>query len=108
MIVVTDRRVLDKQLQGAVDQFEQTLGVVVNIDKNSSQLAEALTLGRHIVVTTLQTFPFILDQVSGLGDRTFAVIIDEAHSSQTGEAAHKMRLILSDGVNAELALESSG
>jgi type I restriction enzyme R subunit len=71
------------------------------IDKNARQLAEALTEGRHIVVTTLQKFPFVLDRVSKLGNRSFAVIIDEAHSSQTGESARKMREVLSTNTHDE-------
>jgi len=96
VVVVTDRRVLDRQLQGTVAQFEQTPGIVVSIDQSSTQLAEALSEGRHIIITTLQKFPFVVGQVAHLAGRTFAVIIDEAHSSQTGEAARKMRMVLSD------------
>ncbi len=94
VVVVTDRRVLDRQLQQTIAQFEQTPGVVQKIDRDSTQLARALEEGRHIVITTLQKFPFVVGKMQSLSDRTFAVIIDEAHSSQTGDAARKMRRIL--------------
>ncbi len=94
VIVVTDRRVLDQQLQATIAQFEHKEGVVEKIDVNSEQLAKALRDGVPIVVTTLQKFPFILDKVGELRERRFAVIIDEAHSSQTGSAAQKLRQAL--------------
>lgn len=100
VIVVTDRRVLDQQLQATIAQFEHKEGVVEKIDVNSEQLAKALREGVPIVVTTLQKFPFILDKVGELKKRRFAVIIDEAHSSQTGSAAQKLRQALTTG-NAE-------
>jgi len=105
VVVVTDRRVLDRQLQGTVAQFEQTPGIVVAIDQHSGQLGDALAEGRHIIITTLQKFPFVVSRVAELAGRTFAVIIDEAHSSQTGQAARKMRQILSDAVNPADATE---
>jgi type I restriction enzyme R subunit len=105
IVVVTDRRVLDRQLQGTVAQFEQTPGIVMKIEHHSGELAEALSEGRHIIITTLQKFPFVVDRVAQLAGRTFAVIIDEAHSSQTGEAARKMRMVLSDDVNPADAVE---
>jgi type I restriction enzyme R subunit len=105
VVVVSDRRVLDRQLQGTVAQFEQTPGVVMKIEHHSGELAEALSEGRHIIITTLQKFPFVIDRVAQLAGRTFAVIIDEAHSSQTGEAARKMRMVLSDEVNPADAVE---
>ena len=95
VIVVTDRRVLDQQLQNTIYQFEHKTGVVQKIDKDSSQLAYALGSGSHIIVTTLQKFPFVIDEVSDLPDRKYAVIIDEAHSSQGGEAHKKMKEVLS-------------
>jgi len=110
VVIITDRKVLDRQLQSTVSQFEQTQGVVVGISKGSKQLAAALAEGRHIIVTTLQTFPFVLDKVSELGSRTFAVLIDEAHSSQTGESARKMREVLTtEALHAEsLEAEDEG
>src|SRR6185437_1814018 len=88
VVVITERVVLDRQLQETIYQFEHATGVVRKIDEDSDQLAKALTGEQaRIVITTIQKFPFILDKVAGLGQRRFAVIIDEAHSSQTGEAA---------------------
>jgi type I restriction enzyme, R subunit len=91
VVVVTDRRVLDKQLQDTISQFEHKAGVVQVISDNSAQLAQALNDGAPIVVTTLQKFGFILDKVGELGKRRFALIVDEAHSSQSGSAARKLR-----------------
>jgi type I restriction enzyme R subunit len=85
IVVVTDRRVLDRQLQTTVRQFEQTLGVVENIDTTSQQLKEALEAGKTIIVTTLQKFPVIAREIGELPGKRFAVIVDEAHSSQSGE-----------------------
>ena len=95
VIVITDRRVLDSQLQNTIYQFEHKDGVVVKIDKSSQQLADALTVGSNIIITTLQKFPFILDKIGELPSRKYAVIIDEAHSSQGGEATRKMKEVLS-------------
>ncbi len=95
IIVITDRRVLDRQLQRTVRQFEQTRGVVENIDTTSRQLQEALESGKTIIVTTLQKFPVIVEQVGELPGRRFAVIVDEAHSSQTGESVSKMKAVFS-------------
>lgn len=94
IIIITDRVVLDRQLQKTVSQFEQTIGVVQNIDKNSGQLKEALEGGKNIIVTTLQKFPVILNRIHELPGRHFAVIIDEAHSSQGGESVTKMKAVL--------------
>ncbi len=94
IVVITDRRVLDRQLQRTVRQFEQTLGVVENIDKTSRQLKEALEGGKTIIVTTLQKFPVIADEMKALDTKSFAVIIDEAHSSQTGESTASMKRVL--------------
>ena len=105
VIVITDRRVLDQQLQDTIKQFEATPGVVVKIDENSTQLAEALDGGAKIIVTTLQKFPFVLNKVGAMGERTFAVIIDEAHSSQSGKTAIKLREALT---TTETASEEEG
>lgn len=94
VIVVTDRLVLDQQLQDTIYQFEHKTGVVQKIDKDSNQLAEALVTGSHIIITTLQKFPFVIDKVGNLPERKYAVIIDEAHSSQSGEAHKKMKQVL--------------
>ena len=96
IIVITDRLVLDKQLQDTIYQFEHVEGVVVKIDNNASQLADALNTGKKIIITTLQKFPFILEKVDDLSGKRFAIIVDEAHSSQTGEASKKMKAILGD------------
>lgn len=95
VIVVTDRRVLDQQLQNTIYQFEHKTGVVQKIDKDANQLAYAISSGSHIIITTLQKFPFVIDKVGDLPDRKYAVIIDEAHSSQGGEAHKKMKEVLS-------------
>jgi len=97
VIVVTDRRVLDSQLQNTIYQFEHKSGVVQRIDKDSQQLANAIGSGTHIIITTLQKFPFVIDKVGELPSRKYAVIIDEAHSSQGGEASKKMKAVLTNG-----------
>ncbi len=96
VIVITDRRVLDKQLQDAVYQLEHKAGMVERIDKDSSQLADAINSETRIIITTLQKFPFIMEKVSGLNRKKYAVIIDEAHSSQGGKASAALTNILSD------------
>lgn len=85
VIVVTDRKVLDKQLQKAVYQLEHKAGMVVKIEEDSSQLAESLNKGTKIIITTIQKFPYILDKLSTLKDKNYAIIIDEAHSSTSGK-----------------------
>ncbi|GAA3758901.1 type I restriction endonuclease subunit R [Flavobacterium ginsengiterrae] len=95
VIVITDRKVLDSQLQNTIYQFEHKEGVVHKIDKNSQQLADAITAGSNIIITTLQKFPFILEKIGEIPSRKYAVIIDEAHSSQGGEATKKMKEVLS-------------
>ncbi|HUX20938.1 MAG TPA: RNA-binding domain-containing protein [Spirochaetia bacterium] len=95
IVVITDRRILDRQLQTTVRQFEQTLGVVENIDTTSRQLKEALESGKTIIVTTLQKFPVIASQISDLPGKRFAVIVDEAHSSQSGESTKSLKAVLS-------------
>ena len=95
VIVITDRKVLDSQLQNTIYQFEHKDGVVQKIDKDSQQLADSLTAGSNIIITTLQKFPFILDKIGEIPSRKYAVIIDEAHSSQGGEATKKMKEVLS-------------
>lgn len=90
-IIVTDRVVLDRQLQNTVSQFEQTTGVVKKIDGTSRQLKEAMAKGARIIVTTIQKFSTEhLKEISGQGQRSFAVIVDEAHSSQSGKSAQSM------------------
>jgi type I restriction enzyme, R subunit len=94
IVVITDRRVLDRQLQATMRQFEQTLGVVENIDKTSRQLKEALESGKTIIVTTLQKFPVIAREIGDLPGKRFAVIVDEAHSSQSGESTKSLKAVL--------------
>ncbi|GAA0683311.1 DEAD/DEAH box helicase family protein [Marinobacterium maritimum] len=103
VIVITDRTVLDSQLQETISQFEHKSGVVSRINREegdgskSAQLAEALSRGTPIIIVTIQTFPYVLKAIqesTGLKDRTFAVIADEAHSSQTGSTARQLREVL--------------
>jgi len=94
VVAVTDRRVLDQQLQANIYEFEHKQGVVQKIDENSQQLADALTSGTPIVITTLQKFPFVIEKLGKLPSRRYALIVDEAHSSQTGEGAQKMKEVL--------------
>jgi len=126
VIVITDRRVLDKQLQDAIYQIEHAQGVVKAIDEDSKQLAQALVDGTKIVITTLQKFPFILKGLlhiagaenldnpdeaaifkakeweAAIAARKYAVIVDEAHSSQTGETARELKRILGAGTQNDL------
>ena len=94
IIVISDRRVLDRQLQAAMRQFEQTLGVVENIDTTSRHLKEALESGKTIIVTTLQKFPVIAQEIGELPGQRFALIVDEAHSSQSGEGTQGPKDVL--------------
>ncbi|WP_046861615.1 type I restriction endonuclease subunit R [Microvirga massiliensis] len=94
VIVITDRLVLDKQLQDTIYQFEHKQGVVEKIDTNSGQLAAALNAGTPIIISTLQKFSFILKEVEAKASRRYAVIVDEAHSSQTGESATNLKKAL--------------
>src|SRR5205823_6184304 len=123
VIVITDRRVLDRQLQDAIYQIEHAQGVVKAIDEDSKQLAAALIDGTQIVITTLQKFPFVLRGLlhaagaqsqekatieekqkakqweAAIAKRKYAVIVDEAHSSQTGESARELKGILGTAAN---------
>lgn len=94
VVVITDRLVLDRQLQDTIYQFDHKQGVVQKIDEDSTQLAEALKSGTPIIITTLQKFPFVTEKVGDLPDRKYAVIVDEAHSSQSGEAATELKGVL--------------
>jgi len=105
-IIVTDRVVLDRQLQGTVTQFEQTTGVVKKIDGTSRQLKDAIAKGARIIVTTIQKFSTDhLKELSGQGNRTFAVIVDEAHSSQSGKSAQAMTDALTREANSSDDIE---
>jgi type I restriction enzyme R subunit len=110
VLVVSDRNVIDGQLQDAIFGFERTAGVVATIKGNegskSVELAKALSGDKKIVVCTIQTFPYALREVRRLAatqGKHFAVIADEAHSSQTGEAAKKLKSLLSAQEQADLA-----
>lgn len=97
VIVITDRRVLDRQLQATIYGIEHVHGLVAKIDKDSRQLAEALS-GRQaqVIITTLQKFPFVLEHIDRLEARKrYAVVIDEAHSSQSGTSASDLKKVLS-------------
>ncbi len=103
VIVVTDRVVLDQQLQNTIYQFEHKQGVVQKIDADSAQLADALTKGVPIIITTLQKFPYATEKMDGLKKKKYAVIIDEAHSSQGGETATEMKGVLAEAYVREEA-----
>ena len=119
VIVVTDRRVLDQQLQSTIYQFEHKTGVVEKIDEDTHQLARALSQGTPIVITTIQKFPFISQALSTLetkgsgvkihtSGKRFAVIVDEAHSSQSGETATALKGMLNkEGIEAAIAAQLS-
>jgi type I restriction enzyme R subunit len=105
VVVITDRRVLDQQLQNTIYQFEHKKGVVEKIDENTQQLAKALSDGTPIIISTIQKFPFISQAISTLEKKgegvkidttgkRFAVIVDEAHSSQSGETVQSLKGIL--------------
>ncbi|GBU20589.1 hypothetical protein R80B4_00467 [Fibrobacteres bacterium R8-0-B4] len=96
IIVVTDRRILDKQLQRDIYNMEHKHGVVVRVDKNSKQLTTALENGDRIIICTLQKFPFVDVRNVATGGKRFAVIVDEAHSSQTGKASKRLKEVLAD------------
>lgn len=94
ILVITDRRALDKQLRDTIIQFEQVQGVVKAITENAGELKDALESGEKIIITTLQKFPFIIDTIESIPGRNFAVLIDEAHSSQSGDQAAQLREVL--------------
>jgi len=106
VIVITDRVVLDRQLQDTIFQFDHITGVVQKIDKTSAQLGEALAgETAQVIITTLQKFPFVLQSVGQLAGSRFAVIVDEAHSSQTGETAKALKQVLGEGADATLSAD---
>ena len=98
VIVVTDRKVLDRQIRNTVKQLEQTKGVVNPVDVNAQQLKEYLELGKSIIITTIQKFPFISEEITKLKSKKFGVIIDEVHSSQSGETSKHLKKSLSKSV----------
>lgn len=101
IIVVTDRIVLDDQLKNTIRSLEKTSGVVNGVDKGSKELKEFLEQGKDIVVTTIQKFPFISETISSLGKKNFAVIIDEVHSSQSGELSKELKKSLTKSEDEE-------
>ncbi|MCF4966447.1 type I restriction endonuclease subunit R [Nostoc sp. CMAA1605] len=115
VVVITDRTILDQQLQNTIYQFDHKAGVVQKIDENTQQLATALSDGVPIIISTIQKFPFITKAIETLGkkgktidittkNKRFAVIVDEAHGSQTGETAAELRKILNkDGIESAIA-----
>ncbi|MBV9855565.1 MAG: DEAD/DEAH box helicase family protein [Streptosporangiaceae bacterium] len=114
VIVITDRTVLDRQLQRTIYQFDHTPGVVMRIDEDAAQLAAALEDSTSkIIISTLQKFPYVLAKIAGakLGGKRYAVIVDEAHSSQGGDAAARLRQAIgadSEGRPDETPLEYLG
>jgi type I restriction enzyme R subunit len=111
-IIVTDRTVLDNQLRDAVKQIDHQFGVIDAIDRKKSskskskQLAEALMIGTPIIIVTIQTFPYAMEAIvteKALKDKSFAVIIDEAHASQTGSTAAKLQTALSMSGKGKMA-----
>jgi len=119
VVVVTDRRVLDQQLQNTIYQFDHKTGVVEKIDEDTQQLARALSTGTPIIITTIQKFPFISQALSALesqgmgvkidtAGKRYAVIVDEAHSSQSGETATALKGMLNKaGIEAAIAAQLS-
>lgn len=100
IIVVTDRTVLDKQLREEITQFSPKKGIVMAItgegSSKTNQLREAIANRKKVIICTVQTFPFLLDEIQDMGSLKFGIIIDEAHSSQSGETSAKMNAVLAD------------
>lgn len=96
VVVVTDRRVLDKQIRDNIKQFAQVKNVVEAITEGSSQLKTALENGKKLIITTIQKFPYVVDEIGKIPGNRYAIIIDEAHSSQSGKTAGDMNKSLSD------------
>jgi len=104
IIVMTDRRALDKQLRDTVKAFEQTQGFIVSIDEKTSkskQLKEALESGARVITTTIQAFPVVAEIIDSFPGKRFGLIVDEAHSSQSGETARAINEVLGDAVESE-------
>ena len=107
VVVVTDRRVLDEQLSTTVSQFESVIGTMVMVQgkkgSKSKELADALKGQAKIITVTLETFPFVIELIADadLATKNYAVIVDEAHSSQTGEAAAALKQALGAGSGDE-------
>jgi type I restriction enzyme R subunit len=101
VIVVTDRVALDRQLSRTVSSFEQTAGLVEHIDQSGKQLKEALEAGKQIIVTTQQKFPVIVNEMRKLAGSRFALVLDEAHSSQGGDSSKDVKTVLRTGIEDE-------
>ncbi|EOW8235939.1 type I restriction endonuclease subunit R [Campylobacter upsaliensis] len=102
ILVVTDRKVLDRQIQENVKSFTQDKNLVESITDGSKQLKAALEEGKKIIVTTIQKFPYIADEITHLQNKSFAIIIDEAHSSQSGKNAEEMGKAISNKDDKEM------
>ena len=100
VIVVTDRRLLDKQLRENIKEFSEVKNIVAAA-YSSKELKEHLESGKKIIITTIQKFPFIVDGIADLSDKRFAVIIDEAHSSQSGSAADNLNRAMGNNSSEE-------
>lgn len=103
VIVVTDRRILDAQIRNNIKQFQQVKGVVEAITEGSKQLQEALEEGKKLIITTIQKFPHIVEEIGDLPGTNFAIIIDEAHSSLSGQMARKLNESLAIKTSHELS-----
>ena len=107
VIVVSDRKVIDRQLQDQVQGIEKVKGIVQKIEESSEELAEALKTGSNIVVTTIQKFPYVIGKMEELPNRKYAVVIDEAHSSQAGANARALKRVLKTSSLEEAEKEDS-
>ena len=102
IIIITDRKVLDKQLQDTVTSLQQVQGVVQQIDKNSEQLRKSLSSGKNIIVTTIQKFSVVVNRMKELSGMNFGVIVDEVHSSQGGKGTKNLNKTLSLNLEDEV------
>src|SRR5690554_4864888 len=105
VIVVTDRRLLDKQLRDNIKEFSEVKNIIAPANK-SSELKQALENGKKIIITTIQKFPFIIDGIADLSDKRFAVVIDEAHSSQSGSAHDNMNRAMGQQIDEDDELDA--
>jgi len=96
VVVVTDRKILDQQIRNNIRQFAQVEGVVEAVTEGSQHLRTALEAGKKIIITTVQKFPYIVNDIGQLPSKRFALVIDEAHSSQSGETSRNISMTLAD------------
>ncbi len=101
VIVITDRKILDKQIRDTIKQFAHVAGVVEAVTEGSTQLRKALENNKKIIITTIQKFPYIAQEMQTMGDKRFALLIDEAHSGQSGQSAAKMHVALGKSGTSE-------